>query len=538
MFAKPLFGVILTLLLGASSFAAPQERTQETLTRSAQTGNSVRTELSQNVYRQEPYQAEYTVQVPYEAQETYYESVPYQVEETYYEDVPYTERVPYTDYEEYYDNEYVCRNVTRYRQECHNERVCAPGGRRCEDVTECGTISRGERICKTRTVCSDNGPRECRDIPRCQQVPYTDRECGWQTVRKTRPVTRYRDEVRYRKELRKRTVTKYRQEERTRTVTKYREEARCCVTKYRDVFDHQFTQPVTIVFPTEASLLANEQERIQVALTGNENNPQVSVQVQSDIFSYEVEQTRQEGRDKVLVLKVVPKWTGTNAGSATVQGFKLSFIKNQGRITFKETISSKRLTTVYTLEVRDTQGQNLVFEHRFESSDAKTFEVETPELNRSGKYALLLKVERHGINVVQGSLTFEQTGFYEKKELDSDEVQSLRNENQVRLLNIEGLGAERTVLFQDLTPAVEEVKTTYKLVVWKKLSNGKIEWLNEKTFSREEIQRADGLLGIAFKSLGLSPASDQKLYMDLVVRRESPQYLGTQKVQFIVNKTF
>lgn len=538
MSVKPLFGVILTLLIGASSFAAPQEKIQDTLTRSAQTGNSVRTELSQNVYRQEPYQADYTVQVPYEAQETYYESVPYQVEETYYEDVPYTERVPYTDYEEYYDNEYICRNVTRYRQECHNERVCAPGGRRCEDVTECGTNSRGERICKTRTVCRDDGPRECRDIPRCQQVPYTDRECGWQSVRKTRPVTRYRDEVRYRKELRKRTVTKYRQEERTRTVTKYREETRCCVTKYRDVFDHQFTQPVTVVFPSEASLIANEQERIHVVLKGDESNPQVMVQVQSDIFSYEIEQTRQEGRDKVLILKVVPKWTNANAGPATVQGLKLGFSKNQGRITFKETISSKRLTTIYTLEVRDTQGQNVVFEQHLEGTEAKVFDVETPGLSRDGKYSILLRVERQGMNVTQGALSFEQTASYEKKELDTDEIQNLRSENQVRLVNIEGTGAERVVSIEDLTPVVEEVKTTYKLVVWKKLSNGKIEWLNEKTFSREEIQRADGLLGISLKSLNLNPSSDQKLYMDLVVRRESPRYLGAQKVQFIVSKTF
>ncbi len=309
MFVKPLSGVILTLLLAVNSFAAPQEKTQDTVTRTAESDSTVRTELSFNVMRQEPYQAEYTERVPYQAQEDYTVDIPYQDTETYYEDVPYTERVPYTDYEEYYDNDYQCHNVTRYKQQCDTDRVCAPGRRTCQDVEECGNNSRGERICKRRNVCRDDGPRDCRDVRKCRQEPYTDRECGYERVRKTRPVTRYRNETRYRQELRTRTVTRYRQETRTRTVTRYREETRCCVTKYRDVFDHQFTQPVAVVFPAEAALLAGEIENVQMILTGTESAPQVSALVQSNVFEYVVDQTRVDGREKVFVLKIVPKWT-------------------------------------------------------------------------------------------------------------------------------------------------------------------------------------------------------------------------------------
>lgn len=538
MFVKPLFGVILTLFVGASSFAASQEKRQDILTRTIDSGNTVRTELSMDVMRQEPYQAEYTEKVPYQVQENYTVDIPYQDTETYYENVPYTERVAYTDYETYYDNEYVCESVTRYRQECHNERVCAPGGRTCQPVTECGTNAHGEHICKTRDVCRDDGPRDCRDVPQCRQVPYQDQQCGYKSVRKTRPVTKYRDETRYRQEQRTRTVTRYRQETRTRTVTKYREETRCCVTKYREVFDHQFAQPVAVTFPAEAALLAGEAEKIQVTLSGEESAPVVNVTVQSNVFNYVVDQTRTNGREKEFVLKLVPKWTEQNAGTATVQGLKLSFSNGQAAVTFKETVASARTTSVYTVEVRDQQSSAVIVQQRLENAEAKVIAIPAAGLARDGKYTVLLHVERKGVNVAGGALSFDQTISYEKKELDKDEIALLKNKDQVQLVSIEGQGADRVVIVRDQTPALEEIKSTYKLVVWKKLASGNIDWLGEKSFTREEIARAGDELGISLKAIGVNPPAGQKLYFDLVVNRTSAQYLGSQKVQFIVSKTF
>lgn len=534
---KPLFGVIVTLMLAMSASAAPQEKTDINVTRTVESGTTLRAELAANVYRQEPYQAEYTEQVPYQAEETYYVDVPYRTTETYYENVPYTERVAYTDYEEYYDREYQCRNETRYRQECRNERLCEPGGRTCQPITECGTNARGERICKTRNECTD-GPRVCRDVPSCRQVPYSERVCEWENVRKTRPVTRYRDEIRYRQELRTREVTKYRKEARTRTVTRYREETRCCVTRYREVFDHQFTQPVGVIFPQEAVLMAGEKETVRMILRGSEQNPDVQISVKSDIFTYSVAEVRQEGREKVFILKMSAKWIPTNAGTATVKGLKLQFSKGLGKVTFENTVASARLNSVYTLEIRDEQSQAILFENRLESTEARLFEVATPGLARDGKYRVLLHVERYGANVETGALSFDQSVSYEKKGLDQDEVQNLKAASQVQIQRLEGAGADRVVIIQDLTPDIEEVESQYKLVVWKKLSNGKIEWLGEKNFTRESIARSGAELGIALKTLNLNPSSSTKLYMDLVVKRTSAQYLGGQKVQFIVNKTF
>lgn len=536
MSMRPLFGVVLTLLFAANALAEPQEKTQAVINRTLNDGNSVRTELSLNVLKKESYQAEYDVQVPYDEQETYYEDVPYQAEESYYEDVPYTERIPYTDYEDYYDREYVCNNVTRYRQECRTEHVCAPPREICKIVRDCSTDSGGIQHCTPRNECEEQPP-QCHDRQRCHEVPYQDQECGYQTVLKNRPVTRYREETRYTQELRTRTVTKYRQEERTRTVTKYRTETRCCVTKYRDVFDHQFTQPVSVIFPGGSELFANESEIIQAQLRGNESNPNVSINVKSNIFQYEIDQTREEGREKVFVLKLIPKWSKQNAGTNTVQNFKLSFINGSGIISFKETVASKRMTSVYTLEVRDYQSQALVLQQQMEGAAAKVFEVPASKLLRQGKYTMRLHVEHRGVNVAGGSLNFDQTSTYEKITLDQNEIKKLRSADQVQLISLDGTGANRVLLFKDLTPALDEIKTTYKLVIWQRNSDGEIESLGEKSFSRDQIARSENELAITLKEINANLPAQKYLYI-LAVNRTSSVYLGDENVQFVVNKNF
>lgn len=515
MYFRPLFGVILTLILGtqfgSTSLAAPQERTQAILSRTLESGQTLRTELSKNLFKQEAYEAEYTVQVPYT------------VKETYYVDVPYTETVSYTDYEEYYDTEYRCEYVTRYRQQCRDEQVCTPGHRQCQDVTECGIGSNGQHMCKTRRECSDGG-RECRNVPQCRQEAYQDRECRNESVRKTRPVTRYREETRYRSEAR------------TRNVTKQRTETRCCVTKQRDVFDRQFIQPVAVEFPAQAVLLAGESEKIQLVLKGSEASADVTTQIKSDVFTYEVESTRMDGREKVFVLKMLPKWSEQNAGATSIQGLKLTFNKGTGAVVFKDNIASPRMVSAYHVQVRDQQSQSLLVDQRLEGNEAKLWTLPAADLVRENKYDISLSVERKGINVTGGALSFAVNAVYEKKELDADEVKLLRSKDQVQLVALQGAGADRVVVIQDQTPAIEEIQSTYKLVVWNRSSNGKLQWLGEKKFTREEIQNADGTLSIPFKAMGLNPAIP-RIYFDLVVQRTSPQYLGSQKVQFIVSKT-
>jgi hypothetical protein len=140
--------------------------------------------------------------------------------ENWLKEITYTtEQRETTCYRTEYRTENVCRNVTRYRQECHtipahqecrtiNDPICSyetryerecrtvPGEQQCRVVTryrrEC-TNGRPERQCRQvpgdvqcriingENRCTKIPPHEeCRDVPggqTCRDVPYEEREC-------------------------------------------------------------------------------------------------------------------------------------------------------------------------------------------------------------------------------------------------------------------------------------------------------------------------------------------------------------------------
>lgn len=285
-FFKRSLMTLLTVSVSASTFSsqkafaesALQEQTSYQLKRTLNTPNSVQFSLSKNVYRPESYQANYEVQVPYEDQETYTVDVPYQVQ------------VPYQDTETYYEQEYQCHNEIRYKQECHPETVCnrlmkstdsqgqqfslmdhggrpgepgrdpghpgRPGGPDRPHEPPGGPMPPPHRPPPPRPPEPPMPPPQppaCHVETRCNNVPYTQQICGYVNVPKTRWVTRYRTETRYNTETR------------TRTVTRYRTETRCCETRTREVFDHQYAFNVTVKLP-QADLLESDLESLQFSL--------------------------------------------------------------------------------------------------------------------------------------------------------------------------------------------------------------------------------------------------------------------------------
>lgn len=131
--------------------------------------------------------------------------VPYQVPDTCYNQIPYQEYVcrDVTRYREechyvpsrencWTENDRVCRNVTRTRQECSNgpsRQVCTnnPTRRVCTQRPTrevCRTDSQGQQRCTTvggGETCNDvGGGQSCHTVPGeriCRNVSYTDTEC-------------------------------------------------------------------------------------------------------------------------------------------------------------------------------------------------------------------------------------------------------------------------------------------------------------------------------------------------------------------------
>ncbi len=420
---KPRFFLSLGLsfLMAIGANAQPAEKTYEEFNRN--TGNDTQLEyqfeLTKNVYKQEPYEAEYSVSIPYEAQETYYVNVPYQVEE------------PYTDYERYTDSQWTCHNVRRYRRECHKESYCgAPLSTNFEIMTP--PPSGGHRPPPIHPPSSGGGghrpppgggghhppppphrppgggggnhhppppphrPPSCvtRDV--CRDVPYNDQQCGYESVVRQRPVTRYR------------TVTRYRQEERTRTVTRYRNEVRCCVTKYKDVFDHQYGFDVTVQLP-RVFLFGAETEKFRIALQGTEESPQFAVIQDNDeiIYGYKISKQEISGRKVTIELDVDPRFDLSNAGPNSISNFSIVTSSGRSYLNFYDEVKVPHLNTKYIYEIKDRNNNTLVKAETW-NRGFKAVEILMPQqIPVNEQVTIFLHVHREGAMVKNYDLDFD-----------------------------------------------------------------------------------------------------------------------------------
>ena len=504
-----------------------------------------------------PYQTTetYTEQVPYQDTETYTEQVPYQDTETYLENVAYEVQVPYTETVTEYRQEYKCsnetkyrreqqcQNVTRYRQDCHTEQQCyivpgTGGGQQCQIVEECGTNAQGQRICKKRNVCTDSsdgsGPQQkCENKQVCESTPYTDNVCSYVDVpyienvcnyvsvpyqtqvtkyrtetqyrqeQKTRAITRYRNETRtravtkYKTETRSRTVTKMRLEDRTRQVTKYRDEEKCCVTKTREVFDRQLSYNVSVVFPQNAILNANESETLNIKLVqAGLNNASVQLEILNSIYGYKIASQNLNGAGIDVVLVMIPKLDLSNAGPVTIQNLKINFLSQNQKfeISFSDVLNSSRTQTDYEISLYDLQNNALIETLPVtQLSSGLLGAINTANLDSEAKFKVVLKVTRSGILISGAQIQFESVVNYERRTLQKSDLLSLSDKKNLGGL-VSGQGLDSGLLVSDLTSDFADVETTYAIYLTAKKSDGSSLTLATTVISRAALKQQGQVL--------------------------------------------
>lgn len=497
----------------------------------------VKTSLSKNIFRTESYEDSYT------------EKVPYHEQETYWEDVPYSESVPYTDYEVYYDQEYRCHDETEYRRDCRRERDCRtrPGREVCEIQRSCvgavegdlsffaatGAIKPRHRDgrdahqevmpkqerehrrepgrpvpprppnpprppprpprppdCHERRVCHP-GPveRDCRDVERCDNIPVRRERCEYENVRRTRPVTKYRDEVRYRRV------------QRQRTVTRYRDEIRCCVTKTRQVFDHQWVQPVTVVFPVDAILNLGEREVFQLSLGGSETQPLVALKIVDSIFGYKVIREDIKPGLALIELGLQPKYTGADLGAQTIKGLALK-IQGAGvaNVSFEDSGRKTRVQSSYRVSILDQTGQIISTADQAQVVGNRVQIALPGNLPSAQRLQILLDVSRQGLVIAEGQTAFQVQASYS----GILEIGVQKDNSKIQIVDIEGNGPSATLVFQDNAPAHPDVNTLYKISTSRK-SAGRTVYMQDKSFDRGTLSAAvDGSYRIRFADLGIS----------------------------------
>lgn len=507
------FGLIFCI----NAFAFSEEPTAQ-LERTQAQQREVKAELSKDFYREEPYQSEYTVDIPYDVEETYTEDVPYQTEESY------------TDYEDYYENDYTCHTVTRYENQCHNEQLChnVETPPVCRPYRECEMVGNPpHEVCKEGTRCQGGGThQECRSENVCRQVPREYQDCGYEQVLKRREVTRYR------------TVTRYRQETRTRTVTKYREETRCCVTRYRDVFDHQAKLQVVLSFPPSASLLPLEKEIFQVTMT-SEND--IELLIQSSIFGYEIENKVQNGDTLQFFLKTVPKYSEIDLGTNSIQKLTLNILNNGSQIQFQDLGVKPRVSSEYAFRILEKDSQKIIQEGQIPFTNKNLVQMNLPTvLSYDLDYVLQLHVKRSGV-VLGSVIEFSNEAVLEKSPLNQGEY---TNPNSVSGFTFQGDSDATQLHFEDNSPENPLVKTTYEFKVERKAGLFGGSWktmIENKTLAKPHSNRVSFSLaqdlGISSKDLNRYATPGSYLKITLKVIRISPRLNHGQPVQILKEET-
>lgn len=367
-------GLLGTNFIGPISFAdtQPQENTSYRLSLSNTTEQSVHFSLSKNIFRQDPYQAEYQIQVPYE------------------------EQVPYQEPETYYDSEYQCHWETRFGTQCNFQQK--HDSEKTTLAIQNETINErdgghhggghgggfGEGHNGGHHGGGDGGWRPHPGPPRgpiCTTIPYTTQVCGFVTVSKIRYITKYR------------------------TETRYRTENRCCETRYREVYDHQYSFNVTVQLP-EIALLNGEQELITFNLEGSETEPTISLNTSRAIYSYKVAKIQFTGANAYLDLTTIPKYTKENAGYSSLTGFNVNSTGKNSILTLEDSAVGAHLKTTYNVQIKDLTGGILA------SGSAKNLSSHTVTIpldqNLKGRGPVVLEIltHREGDVVKDSSLNF------------------------------------------------------------------------------------------------------------------------------------
>lgn len=512
---------LITVLVGSfftvasTASAEPSEKTSAVLTRTA-TPADLKASLSKNIYKQVPYQSEYEVQIPYEAEETY------------------------TDYEDQSSSEYVCHDRTEYQNECHYENRCeyvpgqqychydnvcqeVGGGRTCHQ--ECGNGERGyvchdvceatpgSQQCHQEQRC-ETGPssQQCHQEQVCGSVPVTRQECGYETVHRSVPV------------------------QRTRTVTRYRSETRCCETRYRTEFDYQASLNVTVLVPAEAVLENAEKETFKVAMTASNK---VELTQTSTLYGYKVASQQVSGSEVVIKLELAPKYTAAELGDKTISGTSMAISSKGSSVSFSDAGLRAKVRTNYQVLIIEKATS-----HVLETSDviasagqAKMTVALKGAYSGDVEYLVRLQIQRDGLPLGQ-TLQFVKDFTRSKDPMKVE----LFDGRVVAIPKISGTGKAARVVFKDGSPETSEVTTSYtiKIVVPGGFLNLGKKTLVEKTVSLASVSRSKAqIVDIALSKLGAdaellqsSMASGKKVSIDVTVKRQGARLNGGKALTF------
>ena len=321
------------------------------------------------------------------------------------------------------------------------------------------------------------------------------------------------------------TRTEWVQVQKTRTVTKYTQETRCCRSEPYDAFSHYWNQPVEVRFPAEAALNDGEQEKITFKLGGTEGNPKVTVDSSASIFRYKITRAVVSSGVLVVDLNFAPHITVKEAGAAAIGDVSLDFQAQGVEVRIQDKISNIRVQNVYQISIFEKGATTAIGQTSavtregtlVKAAIAGTFDAEKD-------YVVQIDVARAGI-VLQGPVKFSVKKNVAAEKLD---INKLKNKELVGKFSLAGLKETTTLRFVDQAPSYKTVKTLYAVRVSMTV-NKKVEILFQGQVDRLTLTKdKDGRLLIPLKSALNAPdeqlaklVKGKTIKVDLVTTRTS-----------------
>ena len=253
-------------------------------------------------------------------------------------------------------------------------------------------------------------------------------------------------------------VTEYRQVQRTRTVTRYRTESRCCQSVAHSVPDHVWSQPVELRFPAEAALFAGETEKLEVSLAGTEATPSVKIASRQAIFRYAIVRQDLSGGVLVATLAVVPTLTEKDLGAKTIGSVTLDFQAAELEVRIQDAVKNPHITSAFDVRIFEKGTTTVLGETTAVVREGLV--VRAPlagAFDAEKDYVVQLSVTRSGAMVV-APVTFlvEKTILAEKLDL-----KKLADKSQLGSFSTNGNLDALVLRFRDGAAGYKTVKTEY-----------------------------------------------------------------------------
>jgi hypothetical protein len=327
-FGQKLFSVALrasaltaaAIVSFAGSSALAHDVTDTTVSRTAANNATLELAFSKQLYKTIYVDEQYTIQVPYQTTETYWDSEPYT-----------TQRYVCHTYDAHVDLRVAQPTSSRFEGSVGDAKEAAAGGFPRGGGVQGGPPGAGGGWQPGGGGGGfhpgDGGGWHPGGGPGGPPEHVPQQHCGYEST------------------------TEYRQVQRTRTVTAYRTETRCCQSVPHSVPDHVWAQAVELIFPVEAALNASETEKIEVTLAGSESTPSVKVDSRHAIFKYSI--VRQDVSNGVLnvQLAIVPTLTDKDLGVKTIGSVTLDFQAAELDVRIQDASTNPRVLSSYDVRI-------------------------------------------------------------------------------------------------------------------------------------------------------------------------------------------